>query len=110
MSYEVIPTSRFKAETKRLLKKYPSLSDDLSTLNASLSEHPEQGTPIGYGAFKIRIAITSKGKGKQGGGRVITLLKTLRKRVYLLSIYDKSEISTVSDKTLRALIAEALGH
>ena len=54
--------------------------------------------------YKIRMAITSKGKGKSGGARIITFVYILEETIYLLSIYDKSETATISDKELRELI------
>jgi hypothetical protein len=59
---------------------------------------------LGNNAYKIRIAIRSKGKGKSGGARIITYLVTENKEVYLLTIYDKSELSSIDDKTLRQII------
>lgn len=72
---------------------------------ASLSTEPTQGTALGNDAYKIRISIKSKGKGKSGGARVITYVITPEKEVYLLTIYDKAEIDAVDDKTLRRIIA-----
>lgn len=40
MNFIVIPTDRFKKEAKRLVKKYPSLKDELSELNELLEENP----------------------------------------------------------------------
>ena len=53
------------------------------------------------------MAIGSKGKGKSGGARVITLLKVIDKVVYLAAIYDKSERASITDKELM-LIAKQL--
>ncbi len=36
MNFSVIPSDKFKKETKRLIKKYPSLKLELSALNAIL--------------------------------------------------------------------------
>ena len=56
------------------------------------------------------MAISSKGKGKSGGARVITYnLQQQSKDVILITlmtIYDKSEIDNVSDAYLRSLINE----
>ena len=54
--------------------------------------------------YKIRMAITSKGKGKSGGARIITFVYVVEETIYLLSIYDKSETTSISDKELRELI------
>ncbi len=105
MSYKVIPIEKFKKEAKRLIKKFPSLKAELAELSEILSENPETGTPLGNNAYKIRIAIKSKGKGKRGGARVITYVVTEQNEVYLLRIYDKSEIDTITDGVLRKIIA-----
>jgi hypothetical protein len=70
----------------------------------SLSEKPEQGTPLGRNCYKIRVAITSKGKGKSGGARLITYVRVVKKGVYLIDIYDKSEQSNITDKELLLLL------
>jgi mRNA-degrading endonuclease RelE of RelBE toxin-antitoxin system len=104
MSFSVIPSEKFKKEAKRLSKKYPSLKEELAELNDTLSSKPETGTPLGNDIYKIRVAIKSKGKGKSGGGRVITYILKDNKEVYLLTIYDKSDFENVDDKTLRNII------
>lgn len=59
------------------------------------------GTPLGNECYKIRLAIRSKGQGKSGGARVITHVWVSETTVFLLSIYDKSEAETISDKDLK---------
>jgi mRNA-degrading endonuclease RelE of RelBE toxin-antitoxin system len=104
MSFSIIPSDKFKKEAKRLAKKYPSLKAELAELNNILTKNPETGTSLGSDTYKIRIAIKSKGKGKSGGGRVITYVVKDNKEVYLLTIYDKSEFESVDDKTLKSII------
>lgn len=104
MSYKIKTIPRFEKELKRLAKKYPSLKAEYIALVKSLSENPEQGTSIGNRCFKIRISISSKGKGKSGGARVITYIQIADSEVYLLSIYDKSEQENISDKELTSLL------
>ena len=91
---------------KRLAKKFPSLKAEYAALIEDLEENPKTGTPLGNNCFKIRLAIASKGRGKSGGARVITHLYIENKTVFLLSIYDKSEQSNVSDRELRELLSE----
>lgn len=104
MSFSVFPSEKFKKEAKRLSKKYPSLKEELAELNNTLTGHPETGTFLGNDTYKIRIAIKSKGKGKSGGGRVITYVVKDNKEIYLLTIYDKSAFDSVDDTTLKHLI------
>ena len=56
------------------------------------------------------MTISSKGKGKSGGARVLTLnvLVSGDTDVTLLTIYDKDEIDNVSDSYIKWLVREAL--
>ena len=59
---------------------------------------------MGNHCYKTRMAIASKGKGKSGGARVITYWQISQTTIYLLSIYDKSDKETVSDREIKALL------
>lgn len=65
MNYNIVVTSNFEKEAKRLSKKYVSLKDELKILERNLISKPDFGTPIGKGAFKIRVAVKTKGKGSE---------------------------------------------
>jgi hypothetical protein len=104
MNFEIITTPYFEREAKKLLKKYPSIKDDLAALGEELSKNPTLGTPLGNQIFKIRLSITSKGKGKSGGARVITLVKVVIKTVYLISAYDKSEQENLTKEKIQELV------
>ena len=104
MSYNVKITRHFEREAKPLIKKYASLKGELNDLGENLSKNPEMGIPLGNNLYKIRLAIASKGKGKRGGARVITYLKTEQGNVYLLSIYDKGERDTISDNEIQTIL------
>ncbi len=105
MNYKVIPTPRFKRQAKKLLKKYSSLPAELQAFEQDLMANPEQGQSLGQNAYKVRVAVKSKGKGKSGGLRVITYLIT-EEEIYLLTIYDKSEMESIDNKTLKEMIKE----
>lgn len=102
MSYKLVPTPPFERELKLLAKKYPSLYNDLAELEKQLLENPALGTSIGQNCFKIRLAITSKGKGKSGGARVITFVQVIDKNIFMIAIYDKSSFENISDKELQS--------
>ncbi len=104
MNFEIILTEPFQRKVKHLIKKFASFSNELRELTDSLSENPEQGTSLGNNCYKIRVAIKSKGKGKSGGARVITYVKTPKNKLYLIDVYDKSEQSTISEKELKLLV------
>jgi hypothetical protein len=108
MRYEVKTIAVFERQFKRLAKKYPSLKVDLENLISILEKEPLTGKPLGKNCFKVRLSIASKGKGKSGGGRVITHFMVNESNVYLLSIYDKSEKSNITDKELAELLNDLL--
>ncbi len=51
------------------------------------------------------MRITSKGTGKSGGARVITCVRIVGQHVWLLTIFDKSQKATITDKELADLVA-----
>jgi len=104
MNFSVVSLPFFDKQLKRLTKKYPSLKQEYADLIATLASNPEIGTSIGDHCYKVRLAISSKGKGKSGGARVITYLQIVHQVVYLVSIYDKGEQDNISDIELSALI------
>ena len=98
--------SHFDRELKRLLKKYPSIGRDLKLLLESLENNPTQGDALGKDCYKVRMAISSKNKGKSGGARVITCVKIFNGSVILLSIYDKSEQSDIPSDLIQQLLRD----
>ncbi|MFC0609828.1 hypothetical protein ACFFGQ_18970 [Rufibacter quisquiliarum] len=115
MKAEIRVTGNFSKRAKHLIKKYPSLVDELKVLEKALTDNPQLGTPLGSDTYKIRLSIKSKGKGKSGGARVIThvegeIVGTVEQStdgkvtVYLLTIYDKSETASISNRELKELI------
>lgn len=104
MNYRIIPTHCFEKELKRLVKKFPSLKNEYSKLIGDIMKDPANGTFIGNNCYKIRLAISSKGKGKRGGARVISYLYIDNKTIYLLTIYDKGEKENLKQNELKEMI------
>ncbi len=101
MDYKIIPLQRFLKDLKILAKTHRSIVNDFDELAQSLKSEPKQGVALGNHCYKIRMAITSKGKGKSGGARVITCVKVIRETVYLIAIFDKSDIDNLDDEELQ---------
>ncbi len=107
----VVSFELFTKEAKRLCKKFKSLKGEIFTLMDSLKIEPKQGTYLGSGLFKIRLASQSKGKGKSGGFRVVTYYIVETKEVqtvYLVTIFDKSEEENISKTILEELVKKYL--
>lgn len=109
MANHIIYTPVFIRKAKILKKKHISLTDDLEQLANSLTQNPRQGVDLGNGLYKIRLAVKSKGKGKSGGYRIITYLVDQSKEnivINMLTLYDKSEESSINKSLLLELIKE----
>jgi len=106
MSYNIELSANFKKEAKRLTKKYSSLKSELAKLFTELEENPTTGTPLGNDIYKIRLAISSKNKGKSGGARVLSFVKVTQTTVLLFSIYSKGDIDNLTDKEIKELIKD----
>lgn len=107
MSYEVIPTPDFKKLFKKLAKKYPSLKSDLTQLVDKLEQEPDSGIYLGHNLYKIRVAISLKGKGKSAGARIITYMLSEQNEFYLVHIYDKSQLDNISKKQILEIVESA---
>jgi hypothetical protein len=46
------------------------------------------------------MKMSSKNKGKSAGARIITFVKFVNEEVYLLSIYDKSDLSSLAEEEI----------
>lgn len=109
MTYSIKTTATFDKEYKRLAKRYPSLKQDIARLAQELMAHPDAGADLGKGLRKVRLSIASKGRGKSGGGRVITLkhdaiVQVDEGSITLITMYDKSERESITDKELKTIL------
>lgn len=107
MNFEILTTPEFESQAKALQKRHRSFKSDLRNLVATLIDNPFQGIELCPGIRKIRMAITSKGRGKSGGARVITYTVVAAEtegRVYLMNVYDKSDFSTVELSVLKEIV------
>jgi hypothetical protein len=80
------------------------LKKEILELALQLQENPKLGTALGRNCFKIRLAVSTKGKGKSGGVRIITHFWAIQSTIYLISIYDKSEQETFISQKLDELL------
>lgn len=108
MSFEIAVTPEFEIQAKALNKRHRSFKNDLKAFVISLKENPFQGVELSPGIRKIRMAISSKGRGKSGGARIITytiVAAETEGRIYLLNVFDKSDFSTVELSVIKEISA-----
>ena len=70
------------------------MANDYNALLDELKENPYLGVSLGHGMRKVRMQISSKGKGKSGGARVITMV---------VNVLESNEMENVSDAFLKYL-------
>ena len=107
MNLKVYFTPTFSKKYKKYQRKYQSIDSDLRIFINNLNKIE----PIGLGGsiFKYRMAVKSKNKGKSGGFRIITfeiLIDETQKDITLLTIYDKSEQSSISKSEIEEILKD----
>ncbi|MCP4430382.1 MAG: type II toxin-antitoxin system RelE/ParE family toxin [Gammaproteobacteria bacterium] len=92
----------------KLLSNYLS-DDDYRGLQSYLLQKPDAGDIVkgSGGVRKVRWA--QAGKGKSGGVRVIYFWKKLDHEIWMLTLYSKSDRSSISGHILKQ-IAEAIAN
>lgn len=95
----------FERRYKRFSKKFASLESDLKNFIKDIET--TNATDLGGGIFKYRLSVKSKNTGKSGGFRIITfevIVSSYSKNITLLTLYDKSEDSTISKAEIQEII------
>ena len=111
MNFEIIVSRYFAKELKRLGKKYKSLKFAYSNFLDRLESNPFEGTDLGHGLRKVRMAISDKNKGKSHGARIITFTVFVDEQngvINLLYVYDKEERSSISKEEILEMIKSLL--
>ncbi len=101
---DIIALPQFEKEILQLAKKYPSIPNDYEKFLTEVQNDPFAGDSLGHNCYKKRMRIASKRTGKSGGARVIACIKFVNNRIYLVSIYDKSEKETITKRELELIL------
>lgn len=115
MSNFVQYSPEFKRNLKPFQKKYPTIKENIRTLQHELIKNPYLGDAYGDKIYKVRLADESKGKGKSGGFRVMYYLLNETGEginILLLSIFSKSEADSIDKKSavrLKDYILKSMG-
>ena len=97
-------TETYAKSIKKLQKRFKHIETDCDNFIDSIQSTDDLGVDLGNGIYKVRIANSDKQSGKSTGYRLISYLKLVDKILYLMYIYDKSDMSTVSEKQVDRLI------
>lgn len=98
-------------ETKlfsRLADEY--LPDEqLSLLQHHLNENPEAGDIIRESGGVRKLRWSAAGRGKRGGLRIIYYLRSKQGEIWLLTLYAKNVVESISGRTLKKIKEEIDG-
>ena len=103
----IIALPQFEKELKQLAKKHTSIDKDFERFLKEVSENPFTGTKLGNNCFKVRMDIKSKRAGKRGGARVITCVKLISTKLYLVSIFDKADRESISKEEIDLILKKS---
>ncbi|OQX57524.1 MAG: hypothetical protein B5M52_07185 [Helicobacteraceae bacterium 4484_230] len=104
MSYSLVALPTFALKLKKLAKKYKKIKYDLQNLKQELSSNPKIGIALQHNCYKIRVVNSSTSTGKSGGFRVVYYFVDENKKVYLMTIYSKTQKENLSDNELLELL------
>lgn len=103
---QLLATPDFQAQLRKLAKRYRNLRNDLQPLLNDLESGNCPGDQIAgttYTVFKVRVKNSDIQKGKSAGYRVIYQQRD-NVRILLVTIYSKSDESTLTAKEVRIII------
>jgi mRNA-degrading endonuclease RelE of RelBE toxin-antitoxin system len=106
MNFETI--EHFDKQAKKLSKKYKNIKKDLQSFIQNFDTLHQQAISIKSNLFKIRLANSNKNRGKSAGYRIYYYIQ-LEETTYLVTIYDKSEITMIDEDMLVEIIERELG-
>ncbi|NKQ41787.1 MAG: type II toxin-antitoxin system RelE/ParE family toxin [Sulfurovum sp.] len=103
MNYEVIALEEFQRDVKKLHKKYRHIKDDILELVEKLEIAFDIGIHLGNNLYKIRVKNSDTG-GNSGGYRVVYYTKTSQDKVYLITMYSKTQKENIDMSKLKPLL------
>ena len=77
--------------------------DERAEFAAFIASNPEAGAVIRGSGGVRKVRWSREGAGKSSGVRVVYLTRNERGEIYLLTLYAKSEKSTISAATLKEI-------
>jgi mRNA-degrading endonuclease RelE of RelBE toxin-antitoxin system len=105
MNFETI--EHFDRQVKKLAKRYRNIKKDLQSFIKNFDSIHQQATSIQKNLYKIRLANSNKNRGKSSGYRIYYYVQ-LEETTYLVTIYDKSEITMIDEDMLIKIIEQEI--
>ena len=106
VDFAVVDGDDFKKATKKLKKKYRHIDEDVNQFLKNIKTTDDLGVSLKDNIYKARIKNSDKTAGKSGGYRLLAYIKLIDKELFLLYIYDKSELENINEKDLDEFIAK----
>jgi len=99
-------------QTKLFARLFDELfsDDDLVELERCLMENPEVGVVVAGSGGVRKMRWGALGRGKRGGVRIIYYLRLSQERVWLLTLYPKSETDSIPGRILKKIKDEINGE
>ena len=98
----------FHKRIKRLIPKYPAITNEVREPIQQLKEDERPGGKIagvGYDVYKVRLANLSAQRGNSGGFRAIYFV-LLAHHVMLITIYSKTDQADISPGKIRQVLED----
>ena len=108
MTYTIIEQELYLKAFKKLSKKYKNIGSDVDSFLLGIKSIDALGVELKHNVYKVRIANSSKNRGKSSGYRLISYVKVIENELHLIYIYDKSSLENISEKQLDALLVKQL--
>lgn len=102
--FDVYESENFAKELKRLSKKYKNIKKDCKAFVETINNESSLGVNLGGGLYKARVSNSDKNKGKSAGYRVVSYIKAVESEIWLVHIYDKSELENITESALDEII------
>jgi len=104
MNYNLVALATFSSKLKKLAKKYKQIKIDMKELQEELQLNPKAGIALQHSCYKIRIANSSTPTGKSGGFRVVYYFVDNNNKIFLMTIYSKTQKDNLSENELLELL------
>lgn len=98
--FDIYESEHFAKELKRLSKKYKNIKKDCKVFVDLIDNESSLGVDMGGGLYKARVANSDKNRGKSAGYRLISYIKVIESEIWLVHIYDKSELENITENKL----------